>query len=165
MKTKTAASIAPLTDASDAFDPHVPGIDYGVLDSLVGYGVRRAQIALYNEFLRSLEAWSITPPRFSALVIIDRNKGLKLTQLAQVLGIARSGAVVLVDALTEMGYVERQPVPGDRRAYGLALTPLGRKDLRKIEQAVVAQDERVVQRLKASEREQLLKLLDKLASA
>jgi DNA-binding MarR family transcriptional regulator len=165
MKLKTAASIAPLTDVSDGFDPHVPGIDYGVLDSLVGYGVRRAQIALYNEFLRSLEAWNITPPRFSALVIIDRNKGLKLTQLAQVLGIARSGAVMLADALTEMGYVERQPVQGDRRAYGLALTPLGRKDLRKIERAVVDQDQRVAQRLKASEREQLLKLLDKLACA
>lgn len=165
MKSKTAASIAPLPDAADEFNPHVPGVDYGVLDQLIGYGVRRAQIALYNEFLRSLEAWNITPPRFSALVIIDRNKGLKLTQLAQVLGIARSGAVMLADALTEMGYVERLPVPDDRRAYGLALTALGRKDLRKIEQAVVAQDQRAAQRLTAGEREQLLKLLDKLARA
>lgn len=147
----------------DSFNPHVPGIDYGVLDKLVGYGVRRAQIAVYNAFLPALEAWNITPPRFSALVIIHHNKGLNLTELAQVLGIARSGVVALVDTLSEMGYVDRLEVPGDRRAYGLALTPLGKKDLRKIEQAVLKQDQRAAHRLTADEQQQLLVLLDKLA--
>lgn len=151
------------TAADGVFEPHVPGIDYGVLDSLVGYGVRRAQIAIYNDFLPALQAWNITPPRFSALVIIGRNKGLKLTELAEVLGIARSGVVALVDTLSEMGYVDRLNVPGDRRAYGLALTPLGKKDLRQIEQAVRKQDQRVAHRLTPEERQQLLALLDKLA--
>lgn len=160
----TLPKIEDAPPGAEPFNPHVPGIDYGVLDSLVGYAVRRAQIALNSEFLRALQAWNITPPRFSALVIIGRNEGLKLTQLAQVLGIARSGAVMLADALTEMGYVERRPVPDDRRAYGLALTPLGRKDLRKIEQAVVAQDAQAAQGLTLAERRQLLKLLDKLAA-
>ena len=149
--------------AEGSFNPHVPGIDYGVLDSLVGYGVRRAQIAIYNDFLPALEAWNITPPRFSAMVIIHHNKGLKLTELAQVLGIARSGVVALADTLSEMGYVERLEVPGDRRAYGLALTALGRKDLRQIEQAVLKQDQRAAHRLTAEERQQLLTLLDKLS--
>jgi DNA-binding MarR family transcriptional regulator len=89
---------------------------------------------------------------------------LKLTELAQILGIARSGVVALADTLTEMGYVERLEVPGDRRAYGLALTALGRKDLRQIEMAVLKQDQRATERLSATERQQLLKLLDKLAS-
>ncbi|MGH6648226.1 MarR family winged helix-turn-helix transcriptional regulator [Aquabacterium sp.] len=146
------------------FNPHVPGIDYGVLDSLVGYGVRRAQIAVYNGFLPALEAWNITPPRFSALVIISRNKGLKLTELAEVLGIARSGVVALIDTLSQMGYVDRLDVPGDRRAYGLALTSLGKKDLRQIEQAVLKQDQHAAHRLTMAERQQLLTLLDKLAS-
>jgi DNA-binding MarR family transcriptional regulator len=153
--------LAPSPDG--LFNPHVPGIDYGVLDTLIGYGVRRAQIAIYNDFLPALDAWNITPPRFSAMVIIHHNKGLKLTELAQVLGIARSGVVALADTLTDMGYVERLEVPGDRRAYGLALTALGRKDLRQIEQAVVQQDQNATQRLTAAERQQLLKLLDKLA--
>lgn len=97
------------------------------------------------------------------MVIIHHNKGLKLTELAQVLGIARSGVVALVDTLSDMGYVERLEVPGDRRAYGLALTALGRKDLRRIEQAVLEQDQRAAHRLTAEERQQLLRLLDKLA--
>lgn len=149
----------------DSFNPHVPGVDYGVLDTLVGYGVRRAQIALYNEFLPALQAWNITPPRFSALVIIGRNKGLKLTELATILGIARSGVVALIDTLSEMGYVDRLPVPGDRRAYGLALTPQGKKDLRQIEQAVLKHDQRATQCLTVDERQQLLALLDKLSNS
>lgn len=146
------------------FNPRVPGIDYGVLDTLVGYGVRRAQLALNDRFIQSLAPWNITPPRFSALVVISRNPGLKLTQLAQVLGIARSGAVMLVDALEDLGYVERLDVPEDRRAFGLALTVKGQQDLAGIIQAVESQDQLAAGALSASEQAQLLRLLQKIAA-
>jgi len=144
---------------SGRFDPHVPGIRYGVLDELVGYSVRRAQIAIYEDFVRALAAWSFTPQRFSALTIISLNPRLKLTHLADTLGIARSGAVTLVDALAEMGYVERHPSPGDRRAYSLALTERGERDLAEITAAVREHDARVAQRLRAGEARQLMALL------
>lgn len=146
------------------FNPHVPGIDYGVLDSLVGYGVRRAQLALNDLFIQSLAPWNITPPRFSALVIVSRNPGLKLTQLAKVLGIARSGAVMLVDALEDLGYVERLDVPEDRRAFGLALTAKGQADLVAITQAVVRQDQLAARPLGSAGSEQLLAMLQQLAN-
>ena len=145
------------------FNPHVPGIDYGVLDSLVGYGVRRAQLALNDLFIESLAPWNITPPRFSALIIISRNPSLKLTQLAKVLGIARSGAVTLVDALEDLGYVERLDVPEDRRAFGLALTAKGQTDLVAITQAVVEQDEVATRKLSPADAERLLAMLQQLA--
>ncbi|RZI82524.1 MAG: MarR family transcriptional regulator [Rubrivivax sp.] len=152
-------------DLSDSlFDPHVPGIDYGVLDSLVGYAVRRAQLALNDLFIQSLAPWNITPPRFSALVIISRNPGLKLTQLAKVLGIARSGAVMLVDALEDLGYVERLDMPEDRRAFGLALTPTGQADLLAITDAVVAQDKVATRKLGAADSGRLLAMLQQLAN-
>ncbi|WP_235205708.1 MarR family winged helix-turn-helix transcriptional regulator, partial [Cupriavidus sp. SK-4] len=115
--------------ADAGFDPHVPNIDYGVLDNLIGYAIRRAQIRIYEDFVLSLAQWQITPPRFSALIIISRNPHLKLTELAQILGIARSGAVLLVDALEEMNLVARRPAAGDRRAYSLVLTAAGRRTL------------------------------------
>lgn len=146
------------------FEPHVPGIDYGVLDSLVGYGVRRVQLLIYEDFVQTLAAWNITPQRFSALTVISRNPALKLTQLAQVLGIARSGAVLLVDALAAMGYVERQPSPGDRRAWSLALTARGQADLAAITEAVCAHDRRMVGRLDPAEAQQLMRLLRQVAS-
>jgi len=140
---------------TDPFVPRVPGIDYGVLDTLLGYAVRRAQIRLYEDFVASLAPWGITPPRFSAMVVVSRNPGLKLTQLAKVLGIARSGAVILVDALEELGYMQRQPVPEDRRAFSLSLTKKGLSDLTAITAAVQLHDERMAQSLGPTEQSQL----------
>ncbi len=147
----------------DHFVPRVPGIDYGVLDTLLGYAVRRAQIQLYEDFIASLAPWGITPPRFSAMVIVSRNPGLKLTQLARIMGIARSGAVILVDALEDLGYMERQPAPEDRRAFSLALTPKGLQDLVDITAAVQAHDARMAQALSASEQGQLREWLLRLS--
>ncbi len=147
----------------DHFDPHVPGIRYGVLDELVGYGVRRAQLAIYEDFVESLATWGITPQRFSALTIVSLNPRLKLTELADVLGIARSGAVTLVDALAEMGYVERHPAPDDKRAYGLLMTAKGTKDLAEITSAVRAHDARIAQQLAPGEAKQLMQTLNRIA--
>lgn len=149
---------------TDPFVPRVPGIDYGVLDTLLGYAVRRAQIRLYEDFVTSLAPWGITPPRFSAMVIVSRNPGLKLTQLAKVLGIARSGAVILVDALEELGYMQRQAVPEDRRAFSLSLTQKGLAALGDIVKAVQAHDERMARMFTADEQVQLRQQLNLLAS-
>lgn len=146
------------------FEPHVPGVDYGVLDALLGYSLRRAQITIYEDFIATLAPWHITPQRFSALTVISRNPQLKLTQLARILGIARSGAVLVVDALAAMGYVERQPSPGDRRAYGLALTPEGAADLQAITAAVCDHDRRIVARLNDAESRELMRLLRVVAA-
>jgi DNA-binding MarR family transcriptional regulator len=143
--------------------PHVAGVNYGLLDDLLGYGIRRAQLAVYDDFIRSLALWDITPPRFSALVIIGNNPGLKLTELANVLAVARSGAVILADTLEARGLVERRDSATDRRAWGLHLTRAGRALLEKTTLAVREQDERVGAPLTAAERETLLRLLRKVA--
>lgn len=148
---------------AEHFDPHVPGIDYGVLDSLLGYGVRRAQIAIYEDFVNALAPWNITPQRFSALVVISRNPGLKLTTLAKILGIARSGAVLLIHALDALGYVQRQDSALDKRAYELALTRKGKRDLQAIIQAVKAHDHRIGHGLNEAERGHLMAMLKKVA--
>ncbi|MCD0501567.1 MarR family winged helix-turn-helix transcriptional regulator [Bordetella petrii] len=144
------------------FDPHVAGVEYGALDELVGYAIRRAQILIYEDFLAALEPWDITPQRFSALTLIAANAELKLTQVASILGIARSGAVQLVDQLQALGYVERQEAAGDKRAYSLALTPAGRRAHADITRAVRQHDQRISTRLSATERHQLIALLGKL---
>jgi len=143
------------------FDPHVAGIEYGALDDLVGYAIRRAQILIYEDFLAALAPWDITPQRFSALTLIAANARLKLTELARILGIARSGAVQLVDQLQAMGYVARQEA-ADKRAYSLVLTPAGRRAHADITRAVQAHDQRISARLSAGERSQLIALLGRL---
>ncbi|OZI42025.1 MarR family transcriptional regulator [Bordetella genomosp. 5] len=141
------------------FEPHVAGLDYGVLDDLVGYAIRRAQITIYEDFLAALTDWDITPQRFSALTLIANNDGMKLTDLARALGIARSGAVQVVDQLQALGMVERRETPADRRAYALAVTASGRRALQQITAAVQSHDQRISARLAPAQRRQLIELL------
>jgi len=125
----------------------VPGLDYGLLDGLLGYALRRAQNALYLDFYRATAEWSISPPRFAALVLIARNPGLRQGLLGQAMGLHRSGALRLTDWLTAQGYVERRDAPDDARVWGLYLTQTGKKLLVKLEAAVAKHDRALIDAL------------------
>lgn len=140
----------------------LPGVAYGVLDELVGYALRRAQIRIYQDFLDALGPWGITPPRFSAMTLICHNGGMKLTELARAMGIARSGAVEVVNALEKLGYVTRAVSTSDKRAHALALTPEGARALAEITEATRQHDARISSTLSEREQAELRRLLDRL---
>lgn len=149
-------------DGGERFVPHVTGIDYGPLDGLVGYAIRRAQLVIYDDFMQALAPWELSPQRYSALTIIARNPGLKQTELGRIIGIARSGVVTVTNALEALGYVERADSAQDKRAFALRLTRRGAQALSKIEQAVHQHDERIAARLTADEKATLLRLLARI---
>lgn len=125
----------------------VPGLDYGLLDNLLGYALRRAQNALYMDFYRATAEWDISPQRFAALALIARNPGLRQGLMGQAMGLHRSGALRLTDWLTAQGYAERRDAPDDARSWGLYLTPAGKKLLAKLEAAVAAHDRALLEAL------------------
>jgi len=125
----------------------VPGLAYGVLDELLGYALRRAQNALYLDFYRVTEGLDVSPQRFAALVLVAGNPGMRQGLLAQAMGLHRSGALRLTDWLTAQGWVERRDDPLDARSWGLHLTATGRRMLNKLEQAVRAHDQALLQGL------------------
>lgn len=141
----------------------VPGLDYDVLDRLLGYSLRRAQVAMFLAFHDATRGMGVTPPRFTALVIIGANPGLSQSVLGRVLGIARSGAMVLVDLFVARGLVERRRAPGDARAWGLHLTPAGERFVARMKRRVPQFDQRRTSRISPAERRELLRLLEKLA--
>ncbi|MBC3911511.1 MarR family winged helix-turn-helix transcriptional regulator [Undibacterium umbellatum] len=163
-QTKTRAA-APKRQSSTAqlptFNARIEGIEYGILDELTGYAVRRAQLSIYADFSASLGVYDITPQRFSSLVIVGNNPGISQTRLAEVMGIARSGVVAIIDNFEQAGLLERQD-SGDRRSYNLHLTKEGQKQLEKYKLAVKEHDDRVSQQLSVKERQQLRALLGKL---
>jgi DNA-binding MarR family transcriptional regulator len=138
-------SLAP--DAPEGALLPLPGLDYGVLEELLGYSLRRAQNALYLDFYRATAAFDVSPQRFAALVLVSRNPGLRQQQLAQALGLHRSGALRLADWLGERGWVQRRENPADARAWGLHLTSTGRTALNKLERAVREHDQGLVDAL------------------
>lgn len=141
----------------------VPGLDYGVLDELLGYSLRRAQVALFLAFHAATQGKHITPPRFTALVIVGANPGISQSTLGAVLGIARSGAMLLTDWMVGRGMVERRRRPDDGRAWGLHLTRRGTRAVDEMKAAVLVEDRRHAAKLSAAERRELLRLLEKLA--
>lgn len=141
----------------------IAGIDYADLDNHFGYALKRAQVASFEAFSRATAGADITPPRFTALVILDRNPGISQTALGEVLGTARSGAMMLADWLEGRGLAERRHRPEDGRSWGLFLTARGVGLLRDLKRRIKRQDRLFSQRLDEAERQQLLRLLAKLS--
>ncbi len=140
------------------FDPHRPVTAYGVLDELVGYAIRRAQLVITEAFDARFGALGITTQRFSALVLIAENPGLKQTELAEMMGIARSGALAIVAALEQQGWVMRGANAADQRAQALTLAPAGEEFVPRLIRQIRAFDAELTQSLSPSERDALLRL-------
>ena len=141
----------------------VAGLDYDVLDELLGYALRRAQVGMFLAFHAATRGMDITPPRFTALVIVGANPGIGQSSLGQVLGIARSGAMMLTDWMEARGLAERRRRPNDGRAWGVHLSVRGEALLARMKRRVSAEDRKRAACLDARERRELLRLLNKLA--
>ncbi|HZD26026.1 MAG TPA: MarR family transcriptional regulator [Alphaproteobacteria bacterium] len=122
-------------------------VSFGMLDELIGYAVRRAQIRIYDDFFRSVADPAITPQRFAVLVLIGSNPGISQARLGQAMGIARSGVNLLVDWLQRSGYAERRRRADDRRSHGLVLSRSGRRKLAELEDVVRRHDRWIARRL------------------
>jgi DNA-binding MarR family transcriptional regulator len=142
----------------------VAGIDYVDLDQHLGYALRRAQVAAFDAFHRATAGAGITPPRYTALVILRANPGISQSTLGDVLGTARSGAMLLTNWLEGRGLAERRHRRDDGRAWGLYLTARGERLLETLRRRVRAQDQRFAARLTKTDQRKLLQFLDKLAA-
>ncbi|RYF13419.1 MAG: MarR family transcriptional regulator [Comamonadaceae bacterium] len=141
----------------------LPGLDYGVLEQLMGYALRRAQNALYLHFQQTLgRDAEVSPQRFAALVLVARNPGLRQGVLAEAMGVHRSGGLRLVDWLDAQGWVRREDDPLDGRSWTLHPTRAGRAALQRLSAAVQAHDAALVHAL-GPEGAALKPLLERLA--
>lgn len=139
-------------------------IKAGLLPGLIGYNLRRAQIAVFQNFQAATADFDITPGQFGVVVLIDCNDGLSQSELGEALGIDRSTMVAVIDRLEKRGLVVRAPSPVDRRSYALRLSPAGSDLLAAITPAIEAHERAVASPLTGAEQETLIRLLAKLAS-
>jgi DNA-binding MarR family transcriptional regulator len=147
--------------------PPAKPLDRGLLPSLLGYALRRAQSAVFADFAgtftRAGEA--LTPGEFGLLVLVERNGGLSQMTLARALGIDRSTLVPILDRLQARGLVVRRRSPTDGRMHALALTPNGTKALVRYTKLVRSHERRIATGLSADETRMLLELLDKVRTS
>jgi DNA-binding MarR family transcriptional regulator len=135
-----------------------PGL--GVLPRLIGYQLRLAQRAIFADFADTVGESGISPGLFGILVVIGENPGLTQQALANAAHLDRSSVVTVLDKLEDRGLVERRAA--DRRSNGLFLADQGTALLRKLKRKVASHERRVVQNLSATEREQLVALLQRI---
>lgn len=161
-RTKKAAASRAATEAAPSGDDVK---EPAVFRKIVGYALRRAQFAVYQDYARTVGELDIRPAQFAALAVIAANPGLSQTALAGALGIDRSGAVTLIDALEGHGLAARLPSQNDRRTHAIMLTAGGQAMLMKLEERVAQHDNRMTKNLSAAERGQLIDMLRRLYDA
>lgn len=139
-----------------------PAAKLGILPDLLGYHLRRAHVAVFQDFARAMAGLDVTPGQVGVLQVIAANPGLSQTALGRAIGIDRSTVVAVIDRLERRGLVVRALSPNDRRSHALRLSPAGEKALGEIDRRVRAHERRIARALSASEREQLIRLLTKI---
>lgn len=138
-------------------------MSYGLLPQILGYHLRRTQIAIFEHFSRNVAAKEdITPGLFGMLQVIAANPGLGQSRLAECMGVDRSTIVKVVDRLQARGLIVREPSPRDKRSHCLRLTDKGRAALRRMEILVLRHEAEFTKVLSAEERRFLVSLLARL---
>ena len=93
-KTSRAARKEPAEAAVEA-----TALQMGELSELLGYSLKRAQLRVFEDFLRCVAPLQLTPAQFSVLLLLDKNPGRNQTEIANTLGILRPNFVAMLDGL------------------------------------------------------------------
>jgi DNA-binding MarR family transcriptional regulator len=107
-----------------------PDVDFGPLADWIGFHLRMAQIASFQNFGRLARDVDLSPGRFAALTVIGRNPGISQSELSRSIGSDKSTLTPAIGSLVKRNLVQRTRTDKDRRAYRLTLTPAGERMLR-----------------------------------
>src|ERR1700744_1204670 len=116
-------------------------LQLGELSELLGYSLKRAQLKIFEDFLRCVAPLQLTPAQFSVLLLLEKNPGRNQTEIANTLGILRPNFVAMLDGLESRELCTRMPSANDRRSHVLMLTERGRNVLTRAKRLVAAKHE------------------------
>lgn len=139
-------------------------VNLGVLEDLIGYHLRMAQEAAFLAFAREAGLIDLKPGHFSILELIDKNPGITQTVLGKANGRNKSSLTPVLDELVRNGFVQRQRVEGNRRAYSLTLTQSGRGALRRLLNVATRHEQRMARIVGQKNVQRLVQLLNQLTS-
>ena len=145
--------------------PETSALQMGELSELLGYSLKRAQLKVFEDFLRCVAPLQLTPAQFSVLLLLEKNPGRNQTEIANTLGILRPNFVAMLDGLESRDLCTRMRSVNDRRSHILMLTDKGRAVLARAKKLVASKHEaRLNELLGSANRAALLAMLAKIAS-
>lgn len=153
------------TTTRDSARQKAPEVDFGPLAGWIGFHLRMAQIASFQNFGRLARDLDLSPGRFAALTVIGRNPGISQTALSRAIGSDKSTLTPALSSLVKRNLVRRTRTEKDRRAWRLTLTPTGEKMLRNLTDCARRHDETLDAIVGPRERAKFLRTLRKIADA
>lgn len=158
--TSARAAAVPLTPL-----PVAPqGVDQSCLAHLLGYQIAQADIPTKGAFYKHIgEPLGLKPVEFTILVLVLHNRGCTGKQLAQALAVTAPSITLLLDRLSDKGWVTRVRSETDRRAQNIHLTATGEALAKRAHAVSRAMEQDVLRHLSEGERAMLLELLQKVA--
>src|ERR1700759_3234222 len=148
----------------DAAEGLPEALQLGELSEQLGYVLKRAQLKVFENFLRCMASLQLTPAQFSVLLLVEKNPGRNQTEIASTLGILRPNFVAMLDGLESRDLCTRMRSANDRRSHVLMLTDKGRAVLARPKKLVPTKHEaRLNELLGPANRVALLSMLTKVA--
>jgi DNA-binding MarR family transcriptional regulator len=138
-------------------------LSLGMLEDAVGYRLRLAQDASFQNFAARIGSGGMRPGRFTLLLMIDENPNLNQKALSLVSGRDKSTTSLLLRDLEKKGLVTRTRPEKDRRRAILHLTSLGKAQLAQMKIAA-RRHEAELDAIIGDGKEELLALLKRLAA-
>jgi DNA-binding MarR family transcriptional regulator len=124
----------------------------------------RVVVGRLSRRVRSHGSGGLSPSVVSALVHIDEQGPLRLTELAAREGVSAPTMSKVVDALVAQGLAVREPDPADARATRVTLTDSGRSTLEELRRSRTAALARALDGLTPDELDRLAQALPVLRS-
>jgi DNA-binding MarR family transcriptional regulator len=146
---------------SEGQKPAPERVKMGVLTSLIGFRLRRAQLVVYEDFLSDAPR-GLTPGYAAILILVDANPEMTQTELGLAIQVDKSTFAITLNRLETRGLLRRVRSNVDRRQKMLRLTNKGAGTLRAVLSHVKRHEARVFANLSAAERESLTALLKKI---
>ena len=153
------AAIKPAINGKAVPDRGDKALSLGVLDGHLCYFLRRVQVWVFQDFIKTLASIDLRPAQYSVLAVIGANRGLSQADVSQMLGIERARLVRMLNRLEKRGLTQRLASPNDRRSHALQLTPAGQALLKRAKALAAVHEANLLQRFGAANHERLMEAL------
>ena len=108
---------------------------------------------------RRLQPLGLSRAQWSVLAILSNHEGVSQSQISQELEIEKSTAGRLIDQVEKSGWIERRPIPGDRRLWSIHLTDRARQLLVEVERVILNSRDEMLHGLSADQQQYLTDVL------
>ena len=132
------------------------------LHDLTSHLIHRTDVRAMNYFKKKLKPYGMTPVRWSIISVLDSQKGITQTELAEAIDKKQTTIVEMIYAMEEKGLIKRMYSERDRRLHYLFLTEKGEELKKTLSPLVKDAHLFVTRQLSDEENTQLKTLLNKV---